>query len=62
MWFASAEYMTRVDNARKYMAERELDYLMVFEPEMVTYLTGFYTQGYSTSFQRPSSTTTRRPA
>lgn len=51
MWFASAEYMTRVDNARKYMAERELDYLMVFEPEMVTYLTGFYTQGYSTSFQ-----------
>lgn len=51
MWFETDEYRTRVDKARKYMADRDLEYLLLFEPEMVTYLTGFYTQGYSTSFQ-----------
>jgi Xaa-Pro dipeptidase len=51
MWFETDEYLTRVDRARKYMAERDLDYLVLFEPEMVTYLTGFYTTGYVTSFQ-----------
>ncbi|CAH0218266.1 Ectoine hydrolase [Arthrobacter sp. Bi83] len=51
MWFDAEEYVARLEKARKYMAERDLDYLLVFEPETVTYLTGFYTLGYSTSFQ-----------
>ncbi|WP_321938082.1 Xaa-Pro peptidase family protein [Paraburkholderia sp. J8-2] len=51
MWFDIAEYQSRLENAQKYMARHELDYLLVFEPELVTYLTGFYTLGYGTSFQ-----------
>ncbi|MFC8522320.1 M24 family metallopeptidase [Pseudarthrobacter sp. NPDC057230] len=51
MWFDTEEFLERLEKARKYMAEQEMDYLLVFEPETVTYLTGFYTLGYSTSFQ-----------
>lgn len=51
MLFEPAEYAERVKRTQAYLAERDLEYLLVLEPENVTYLTGFWTAGFSTSFQ-----------
>lgn len=51
MLFSKHEYQGRIANARKLMAEHDCSYLLVMEPENVTYLTGFYTFGYAVSFQ-----------
>lgn len=51
MWFELSEYQARLGKCQKFMAHNNLDYLLVFEPELVTYLTGFYTFGYLTSYQ-----------
>lgn len=51
MLFTSDEYSARVTRAKRLMEDEGLDYLIVLEPENVTYLTGFYSVGYGTSFQ-----------
>ncbi len=49
-WFAREEYFARVGRVQAALRARGLDLLLVFQPESVTYLTGFFTRGY-TSFQ-----------
>jgi Xaa-Pro dipeptidase len=49
-WFPREEYLARVEKVRAKLIEHELDALIAFYPETVTYLTGFFTRGY-TSFQ-----------
>lgn len=50
LWFDIEEYQTRIAAVKADMSDRRLDYLLLFQPESVTYLTGFFTRGYS-SFQ-----------
>jgi len=49
-WFPREEYLARVEKIRAKLVEQNLDALIAFFPETVTYLTGFFTRGY-TSFQ-----------
>ena len=49
-WFSIDEYEERIRRVKQDMAARELDCLLLFQPESVTYLSGFFTRGY-TSFQ-----------
>jgi len=49
-WFPREEYLARVERIRAKLSENGLDALVAFLPETVTYLTGFFTRGYS-SFQ-----------
>ncbi|MGR5118320.1 M24 family metallopeptidase [Vibrio astriarenae] len=49
-WFESAEYAKRTDTIRSLIAHKNCDAFVSFMPETVTYLTGFFTRGYS-SFQ-----------
>ena len=49
-WFDKSEYEDRLSRVQKALADRELDGLIAFQPETVTWLTGFFTRGYS-SFQ-----------
>lgn len=49
-WFDGAEYADRLARLQSGLAERGLDGLIAFQPETVTWLTGFFTRGYS-SFQ-----------
>ena len=49
-WFARSEYEARLDRVQRSLARRGLDGLVLFQPESVTWLTGFFTRGYS-SFQ-----------
>lgn len=49
-WFEAAEYADRLTRFQSGLAERGLDGLIAFQPETVTWLTGFFTRGYS-SFQ-----------
>lgn len=49
-WFSRDEYAERVKRVQVALAQRNLGALLVFEPESVTYLSGFFTRGYS-SFQ-----------
>lgn len=51
MLFSDTEYLDRLTRCRALMHQQHLDALLVFEPENVTYLTGFFTEGYNTSFQ-----------
>ncbi|MGW6659568.1 M24 family metallopeptidase [Rhodococcus sp. NPDC055024] len=51
MLFTMDEYQNRIAAARVLMAEYELNYLIVLDPENVTYLTGFFTEGYPMSYQ-----------
>lgn len=51
MWFTSEEFCSRRARAQSTMSKFGLDYVLVLEPENVTYLTGFFTEGYHTSFQ-----------
>lgn len=50
-WFETTEYHERVQRIREELARRDLDALLAFLPESITYLTGYHTLGYSTSFQ-----------
>jgi Xaa-Pro dipeptidase len=49
-WFAEEEYRTRLERVQECLVQRNLDGLILFQPESVTWLTGFFTRGY-TSFQ-----------
>ena len=49
-WFARSEYEARLDRVQRSLVGRGLDGLVLFQPESVTWLTGFFTRGYS-SFQ-----------
>ncbi len=50
LWFTQEEYLARLARARQALRDQKLDLLLAFQPESVTYLTGFFTGGY-TSFQ-----------
>ncbi|WNJ91449.1 Xaa-Pro peptidase family protein [Bosea sp. 685] len=49
-WFPREDYLARVDKIRAELVRTEQDAFIAFLPETVTYLTGFFTRGY-TSFQ-----------
>ena len=49
-WFAKAEYEERLARLQSALRAAGLDGLIAFQPETVTWLTGFFTRGYS-SFQ-----------
>lgn len=50
LWFPREEFISRVQKVQQELKQRDLDAFLAFEPESVTYLTGFFTRGYS-SFQ-----------
>lgn len=45
-WFGPEEYHRRLAALQSEMARQDLDVLLAFEPESVTYITGFFTKGY----------------
>jgi Xaa-Pro dipeptidase len=47
-WFAREEFLARVAKVQARLAGMGCDALLAFQPESVTYLTGFFTRGYST--------------
>lgn len=47
-WFASAEYRARLEKCQSHLVEQGLPALLAFEPETITYLTGYFTRGYDT--------------
>ncbi len=47
-WFERAEYLDRVARVQRDLRARGFDGLLAFQPESVTWLTGFFTRGYST--------------
>ena len=49
-WFAREEFQGRVERVQRKLEEEGFDALLAFQPETVTYLTGFFTRGYG-SFQ-----------
>lgn len=49
-WFDRAEYMDRLARVQAGLKDRGLDALIAFQPETVTWITGFFTRGYG-SFQ-----------
>ena len=49
-WFPPDEHTDRLKRVQAEIAGRGLDGILLFQPESVTWLTGFYTRGY-TSFQ-----------
>ena len=49
-WCPTEEYRERLGRVQHEISARGLDGLVLFQPESVTWLTGFYTRGYS-SFQ-----------
>ncbi|MDH3663217.1 MAG: aminopeptidase P family N-terminal domain-containing protein, partial [Alphaproteobacteria bacterium] len=49
-WFDWDEYQARLARVQAALRERGLDGLLAFQPETVTWVTGFFTRGYS-SFQ-----------
>jgi Xaa-Pro dipeptidase len=49
-WFSRAEFSARVERVQKTLNAEGFDAFLAFLPETVTYLTGFFTRGYS-SFQ-----------
>lgn len=49
-WFSRAEFSARVERVQKTLNAEGFDGFLAFLPETVTYLTGFFTRGYS-SFQ-----------
>ena len=50
LWFPREEYLARVSQVQESLRQQNLDMLLAFQPESVTYLTGFFTRGYA-SFQ-----------
>ena len=49
-WFERSEYLGRLGRVQSALRQRGLDGLLAFQPETVTWLTGFFTRGYG-SFQ-----------
>ena len=49
-WFAVDEFKQRLTRVQEVLQKQQLAALLAFEPETVTYLTGFFTRGYD-SFQ-----------
>ncbi len=49
-WFDESEYASRLARVQAALLESGLDGFIAFQPETVTWLTGFFTRGYS-SFQ-----------
>ena len=49
-WFGRDEYEARLGRVQAVLRERGLDGLLAFQPETVTWITGFFTRGYG-SFQ-----------
>lgn len=49
-WFERSEYEARLARVQAELTARGLDGLLAFQPESVTWLTGFFTRGYG-SFQ-----------
>lgn len=49
-WFDKTEYASRLARVQAALLKNGLDGLVAFQPESVTWLTGFFTRGYS-SFQ-----------
>lgn len=49
-WFEQREYQSRLERVQARLRADALDGLLVFQPENVTWLTGFFTRGYG-SFQ-----------
>ena len=49
-WFERSEYEARLTRVQAELKARGLDGLLAFQPETVTWLTGFFTRGYG-SFQ-----------
>ncbi|MDE0114744.1 MAG: Xaa-Pro peptidase family protein [Albidovulum sp.] len=47
-WFDKSEYEDRLARVQVKLADRGLDGLIAFQPETVTWLTGFFTRGYGT--------------
>ncbi len=47
-WFEASEYHARVARVQAELRRRGIDALIAFQPESVTWLTGFFTRGYST--------------
>ena len=50
-WFPRAEFESRLERVRSMMLAEDVAGVLLFEPETVAYLTGFYTFGYTSSFQ-----------
>ncbi len=49
-WFEKSEYEARLSRVQLQIRDKGLDGLLAFQPETVTWLTGFFTRGYG-SFQ-----------
>lgn len=47
-WFERQEYLDRVRRLQRVMCSLGIEALLAFQPESVTWLTGFFTRGYST--------------
>ena len=47
LWFNMAEYRARIARVQGELQRRGLDALLAFEPESVTYLTGFHSMQYA---------------
>ncbi len=47
-WFAREEYLGRLKRVQAEMRTQGCEALLAFQPESVTWLTGFFTRGYST--------------
>jgi len=44
-WFDPAEYRARLARVQAALRARGLDALLAFQPETVTWITGFFTRG-----------------
>ena len=49
-WFEKSEYIIRLQRIQAELVALRLDGILLFQPESITWLTGFYTRGYA-SFQ-----------
>ncbi|MDB4219665.1 Xaa-Pro peptidase family protein [Emcibacteraceae bacterium] len=49
-WFTTQEYRTRLTKIQNELKKRDLDGLVTFQPETITWTTGYYTKAY-TGFQ-----------
>ena len=47
MWFTPDEYVSRLARVQKELAALGLDGLVAYQPETVTWTTGFYTKAYT---------------
>ncbi len=46
LWFSVAEFESRLERIQREIRERGLDGMLVFQPETVTWVTGFFTAGH----------------